>query len=261
MRWTIWDRHVAVHRRERVMRHMLQKNLALVTSRLTKGETFKHVQVADKITEVICMSPKTSNNGFLFPLYLYNENGQKSENLSANFRAFIDARCEHHYTPEEILGHIYAVLHAPIYREKYAEFLRIDFPRVPFPEDSADFETLSALGWDLMQKHLLRDIPGLGLGKYRGKGDNAVAKPRYSEAEQAIYVNEAQKFAPVPLEVWNFHIGGYQVLAKYLKDRKGRTLTLDEINNVENVANVLAFTIEQMGKIDEAYRAAFPDNV
>lgn len=82
-------------------------------------------------------------------------------------------------------------------------------------------------------------------------------KSRAKEAEQALYVNDTQKFAPVPPEVWKFHIGGYLVMEKYLKDRKGRPLTLDEINNVEYVANVLAFTIEQMEKIDEAYRAAF----
>jgi Type ISP C-terminal specificity domain len=92
-----------------------------------------------------------------------------------------------------------------------------------------------------MQTHLLRDVPDKGLGNYQGKGANEVEKPRYVEAEQALYINDSQKFAPVPPEVWNFHIGGYQVLAKYLKARKGRELTLDEINNVENIANVLAY--------------------
>ena len=106
---------------------------------------------------------------------------------------------------------------------------------------------------------LLRDVPDKGLGKYQGKGDNEVDKPRYAEAEKAVYINKMQKFAPVPQDVWDFHIGGYQVLSKYLKDRKGRALTLDEINNVENVANVFAFTIEQMAEIDETYIAAFPD--
>ncbi|MFQ5564670.1 MAG: type ISP restriction/modification enzyme, partial [Parvularculaceae bacterium] len=149
--------------------------------------------------------------------------------------------------------------HAPVYREKYAEFLRIDFPRIPFPEERADFETLSELGGELMQKHLLRDVPDEGLGAFQGKGDNEVEKPRYSEVERTIHINETQMFAPVPKDVWEFQIGGYQVLSKYLKDRKGRTLTLDEINTIENVANVLAFTLEQMGKIDAAYRTAFPD--
>ena len=107
------------------------------------------------------------------------------------------------------------------YREKYAEFLRIDFPRVPFPEDSADFEALSALGWDLMQKHLLRDVPDEGLGKYPVKGSNEVEKPRYAEAEQAVYINDTQKFAPVPPEVWEFHIGGYQVLCQISQGPQG----------------------------------------
>lgn len=211
------------------------------------------------MNEVIVMSSITSNNGFTFPLWLYQGDGTRKENFSPDFRAFIDEHYEQHYTPEEVLGYIYAVLHAPAYREKYAEFLRIDFPRIPFPDERSDFEALSKLGWDLIEAHLLREVPRLKLGAYQGKGRNEVDKPRYVEAEQALYINDTQKFAPVPPEVWDFHIGGYQVLSKYLKDRRGRTLTLDEITNVENVANVLAFTIGQMAKIDDAYEAAFAD--
>jgi len=132
-RWTIWDRNVAVHRRERVMRHMREKNLGLVTSRQTKGEDFRHALVTDMPIEAISLSPKTSNNGFLFPLFVYSQSDTRSENLSSAFRAFIDSQYDRHYTPEEILGYVYAVLHAPTYRTRYAEFLRIDFPRVPFP--------------------------------------------------------------------------------------------------------------------------------
>jgi predicted helicase len=179
------------------------------------------------------------------------------ENFSSDFRAFLDSRYDHHYTPEEILGYIYAVLHAPTYRTRYAEFLRIDFPRIPFPEDAADFEALSRLGWALVQAHLLRELPRNGLAKYDGKGNNIVEAVCYSVTEHAISINNTQSFKPVPEDVWNFHIGGYQVLDKYLKSRKGRTLSLDEIDHVAAVADSLAFTIAQMGRIDEAYKAAF----
>jgi len=108
-----------------------------------------------------------------------------------------------------------------------------------------------------MQAHLLRELPRKGLAQYHGKGDNTVEAVRYSPQEQAIAINKTQSFKPVPEDVWNFHIGGYQVLDKYLKSRKGRKLTLDEIDHVAAVADSLAFTIEQMGRIDKAYRAAF----
>jgi predicted helicase len=114
-------------------------NLALVSSRFTKGELFAHALVTDTMIEKIIMSPNTSNNGFIFPLYDSPEGS--NENLSGDFRTFIESRYEHHpYSAEEILGYIYAVLHAPSYRTRYAEFLRIDFPRVPFPESADDFE-------------------------------------------------------------------------------------------------------------------------
>jgi predicted helicase len=179
------------------------------------------------------------------------------ENLSSDFRAFLDARYEHHYAPEEIFGYIYAVLHAPTYRARYAEFLRIDFPRVPFPEAADDFEALSELGWALVQAHLLRELPRRGLAAYHGKGDHTVEAVRHSPQEQAVHINKTQCFRPVPAEVWAFHIGGYRVLDKYLKSRKGRTLSLDEIDHVGRIADSLAFTIEQMAAIDAAYRAAF----
>jgi len=208
----------------------------------------------------------------VFPLYLY-AHGDKNkandpydgavenrvENISADFREWLDERFAPHYSAEEVMGYVYAVLHAPTYRERYTGFLGIDFPRIPFPEDSADFELMSGLGWELMQTHLLREAPNEGLGKYLGKGENVVETLRYEELEKAIWINDTQKFAPVPLEIWDFQVGGHQVLAKYLKDRKRVQLTLDEINNVENVANVIAFTIAQMTQIDEAYRSAFPD--
>lgn len=242
---------------ERLARHFDHDNVGLITSRLTKGENFRHIQVTDKMNEVIVMSSITSNNGFTYPLWLYDSDGKRAENLKSTFREMVDARFEHHYAPEEIFGYIYAVLHAPTYRARYAEFLRIDFPRVPFPESAEDFETLSGLGWALVQAHLLRELPRRGLARYHGKGDHRVEGVHYAAEEETIHINKTQSFKPVPPEVWEFHIGGYQVLAKYLKSRKGRVLTLDEINHVGTVADSLAFTIEQMARIDAAYRKAF----
>jgi predicted helicase len=115
------------------------------------------------------------------------------ENLSNDFRAFIDSRYAHHYTAEEILGYIYAVLHAPTYRARYAEFLRIDFPRVPFPESTDDFEKLCGLGWALVQAHLLRELPRKRLAGYSGKGDHAVEAVRYSIEEQTVWINGSGK--------------------------------------------------------------------
>jgi hypothetical protein len=196
---------------------------------------------------------------YVFPLRVSQQKqAELHENLQKDFRSFLDLRYKHHhYTPEEILGYIYAVLHAPTYRTRYAEFLRIDFPRIPFSESGDDFETLSELGWELVQAHLLREWPRKGLAQYHGKGDNTIEAVRYSPQEQAIAINKTQSFKPVPKDVWNFHIGGYRVLDKYLKSRKGRTLTLDEIDHVAAVADSLAFTIGQMAKIDKAYRSAF----
>jgi predicted helicase len=251
-RWTIWDRNVAVHRRERITQYMNSGNIAIDVCRVVSSGNWQHALAVARAPEDSFISNRTKERGFVFPIYLAGV-----ENLGQEFRKYIDSRYHHHYTPEEIFGYIYAVLHTPLYRALYAEFLCMDFPRIPFPEDSADFDALSQLGWQLVQAHLLREFPRKNLADFHGKGDYTVESVRYSEQEKAIWINETQCFKPVPEEVWNFHIGGYQVLDKYLKSRKTRTLTLDEINHVSAVADSLAFTIAQMQKIDKAYRKAF----
>ena len=184
---------------------------------------------------------------------------ERIENIAPAFRAELARRYgEPKFTPEKVFGYVYAVLHAPAYRARYAEFLRIDFPRIPLVESRKNFETLADLGWSLAQIHLMKILPRSKLGKYQGNGDNGVEKPRYAEAEQALYINAGQKFAPIPPEVWNFQIGGYQVLEKYLKSRKGRTLSLDEVSQIERITAALEATIACMAKIDTAYRASSP---
>jgi predicted helicase len=262
-RWTIWDRNVAVHRRERITQHMLVENISLnLIRKMDIGGLWSHVLVSNLPISHHAVSSKEVN--FTFPLWLTNNSTKKGvaalqrrEDISPDFRSFLDNRYEPHYTPEEIFGYIYAVLYSMTYRIRYAEFLRGNFPRVPFPKSPDDFEKLSKLGWALVQAHLLRELPRNKLATYQGKGDHTVEAVRYSSEERTISINKTQFFKPVPQAVWEFHIGGYQVLDKYLKSRKGRNLSLDEINHVSEIADSLAFTIEQMAKIDEAYKKAF----
>jgi len=234
-----------------------RNNISLVVSRQIGTAHWRHAFIANEPANDCLISDESREANQVFPAWRFDRQGTRHENLTSEFRAFIDARYEHHYTPEEIVGYIYAVLYAPTYRTRYAEFLRIDFPRVPFPESADDFETLSGLGWALVQAHLLREPSRRKLADYQGKGDNTIESVTY--AEQAISINKTQLFKPVPQDGWDFHIGGYQVLDKYLKSRKGRMLSLDEINHVSAIADSLAFTVAQMARIDEAYRAAFPD--
>jgi predicted helicase len=277
-RWTIWSSHVAVHRRERIMSHMLRDNVALLTCRQVSSGLWQHAYSVENISESTVVSNRTKEITYSFPLYLYPpEDGarrrkgdlfgeddpfagkERIENISAAFRAELARRYgEPKFTPEQVFGYVYAILHAPSYRARYAEFLRIDFPRIPLVESQRDFQTLADLGWSLAQIHLMKTLPRSKLGKYQGSGDDKVEKPCYAEAEQAVYINASQKFAPIPPKVWNFQIGGYQVLEKYLKSRKGRTLSLDEVSQIERITAALEATITCMAKIDTAYRASWP---
>lgn len=278
MRWTIWNNNVTVHRRERVNCHMTKPNLSIAVSRQSAvlgTPIFEAVTVLDSVAD---FNSFRRGGQFIFPLYLYppdtrSQSTQKDllttadpftgldriENIAPEFRRWVDERYGMSPSPEQVFGYSYAVLNAPTYRTAYADFLRTDFPRVPFPEAWSAFETLAALGWRLAETQLMRrrqrDAPD---GRYVGKGDNIVDRPRWSKAERTIWINPTQGFANVSSSVWTFTIGGYQVLDKYLKSRRNRVLTLDEIEHVEKVVGVIGSTIRQMELIDEAYLTAFP---
>jgi predicted helicase len=268
-RFIYFDTEKIERAREKVMHHMLAgKNVGIITTRLTKDAW--SALATDSI--IAHKSGSRYDISYLFPLYLYPPSeGQKKpksgwfeeddafqgqervENLSKEFRGFVDKKYRHHYSPEEILGYIYAVLHSPTYRATYHEFLKIDFPRIPFVDNQETFETLSKLGWALLQAHVLKTIPAEPKVDVT-KGSFVVEKPVYEDKQQGLYINTEQYFSPVPRDVWEFQIGGYQVLDKYLKSRKGRTLILDEIEHIQNVVQILTFTIQQMQKIDECWQ-------
>ena len=125
------------------------------------------------------------------------------------------------FGPEDIFNYAYAVFHSPEYRSRYAEFLKIDFPRLPLTSDKTLFKSLAENGAVLVSLHLM-ESPLLSppITKYEVKGEHAVDKVSYDEKTQRVSINKTQYFEGVPPEVWNFHIGGYQVCEKWLKDRK-----------------------------------------
>lgn len=221
------------------------------------------------------MPRKTSNIGYYSPLYKYDQNANdiqkdllnphpkllsKTENLSAEFRQWIDEYYQHHYIPKEILGYIYTILHSPTYRIKYFEFLNGDFPRIHFLENHGYFKELSSMGWEVIQSHLMKLVSPINFGSYMGQGTDIVSKVSYNPDSQELFINLTQYFSGAPRDVWEFCIGGYQVLDKYLKFRKGRTLNFEEIEHFEKVTNILALTIQKMSKIDEIYKKIDQEN-
>ena len=151
--------------------------------------------------------------------------------------------------PIDILDYIYAVLHSPTYREKYKEFLKIDFPRVPYPKDKDTFWQLVKLGGEIRQIHLL-ESPTVEkyITQYPEDGDNTVTKPKYQDGK--VYINDTQYFNNVPETAWNFYIGGYQPAQKWLKDRKERKLEFNDILHYQKIIVALSETDRLMKEID-----------
>ena len=206
--------------------------------------------VTDKISDLRTYSnPGSLGTDYVFPLYLYTEDELKIPNLKKEIVDSVE-KIIGKTSPEDIFDYIYAVLHSPNYREKYKEFLKIDFPRVPYPKDKEIFKKLVEFGRELRILHLL-ESPKLNkpITSYDITGDNLVEKVLYKDG--SVYINKTQYFGNVPEVTWNFYIGGYQPAQKWLKDRKGRTLSNDEITHYQKIIVVLVETDRIMKEIDK----------
>lgn len=269
-------------------------NLNFVSVRLGRNAEFNNYFVAKNICDKSIIS--SLDNANIFPLYLYPEtSGQlqigssatRTPNLNREIvdqiatglgLAFVpekesegevcfagsdQVRSEFRqsFAPIDILDYIYAVLHSPSYREKYKEFLKIDFPRVPYPADADTFWKLVKLGGELRQIHLLESpITEQYITRYPVGGDNVVGKVRFEvdkgqnlprlSPKGKVYINETQYFEGVPELAWNFYIGGYQPAQKWLKDRKERTLDFEDILHYQKIILALTETDRIMKEID-----------
>ena len=270
IRWTVYNPNVAVHRRERVMRHMLAgNNIGLCTNREVNGD-FHHILCSRDLINDCTVSLQTRERTYLFPLYLYPaegemqfDEGRRRPNLNPEFINEVSEKLglifiedgkgdlEQTFGPEDIFNYVYAIFHSPTYRSRYAEFLKIDFPRLPLTSDKELFKALAEKGAKLVSLHLM-ESPVLNtlITGYPVTGSNAVDKVSYDDNNQRVYINKEQYFEGVAPNVWNFHVGGYQVCQKWLKDRKGRTLSYDDLTHYQKIVVVLNETMRLMAEID-----------
>ncbi len=263
--WIFYNDAVIERTRKDVMRHMMRENLALIGMRQYAYDvpSYNYAFVTDQITESRIF---ISNKGIasIFPLYLYpdedlyNNSNTRTYQREANIKPAVFTALKKAYDkkpkPEQILYYIYAVLYSNIYRKKYAEFLKSDFPRVPFCRDYDLFLTVSKLGEQLVDLHLLKSIElNKPVVKFEGKGDNLVKRVDYDVKKGLVHVNDKQHFGPVGRDIWQYQIGGYQVMAKWLKDRKGHRLSLEDIKHYCRIATAIKQTINFQKKMDEIY--------
>ncbi|WP_366906160.1 type ISP restriction/modification enzyme, partial [Helicobacter sp. UBA3407] len=210
--------------RSNVMQHFLSKNIGLVYNRGSNLQDITNIFISD----IQIDKHFVGANSYISPLLIY-ENENMSENFNNEFREFVDSKYNEHFAPEQILGYIYAVLFHKDYREKYIDFLKIDFPKIPFVESKKKFLEFSALGWELINTHLLQSDTldsVIGEAKYKDpKNKNLkIEKIAYDAEVQKLFVNENLHFCGVNEAVWDYKIGGYQVLDKYLKSHKGEKI-------------------------------------
>lgn len=254
LRWTYYtgtSRGFICRPRDEVMRHMINdNNLALAVSKQNKGAIgFKHVFCHRGIAESSIVSNKTSEITSTLPLYLYPDDQDLDPTRRVNFDPDIYAKLQslathpHHGTPDElaVFDYLYGVLHCPAYRQTYAEFLKIDFPRIPWPTSPDEFWDIATQGRQLRQLHLMEPA-AIGPTPYpfTGDGNNVIDKPRYADGK--VWINARQYFDNAPAIAWGFYIGGYQPAQKWLKDRKGRTLNFDDVKHYQRILKILSET-------------------
>ena len=272
IKWIFYHDAVIERTRKQVMYHMMRENLGLIFHKREElSIPYSHFLATSNVIEHGCLSSKTTC--YLAPLYLYSEKnipekrpsvrnlmlfepqadyGTRKANLSPVIIEQLTKSFKKTPSPEQIFFYIYAVLYSNIYRTKYAEFLKIDFPRIPFPKDYKLFIKMGDYGKRLVDLHLLKS-PEINppIAKFQGKGDNKVEKLRYESAR--LFINENQYFEGIEPEVFEYKIGGYQVCEKWLKDRKERKLSLDDIKHYCNIVTAIKKTIEIQKVIENIY--------
>lgn len=253
-----------------LMKHfIIGSNIGLITVRqYAENIDFNHVCLTNSIAD-IRMTISNKGSCYVYPLYLYDDSSEQKSFFTQNRKPNLNMDIVHSletslkltFTPEketsegtfapiDILDYVYGVLHSNKYRAKYKEFLKIDFPRIPYPANSKYFFEVAELGKQLRQIHLMEapEIKNL-ITSYPVSGDNEVEKPEYKEGK--VYINKMQYFDNVPELAWNFYIGGYQPAQKWLKDRKDRILSYDEIMHYQKIIVALVKTHELMQSIDK----------
>ena len=257
--------------REEVFGKMSEKNnLMLVVSRQAITDNWSHVLA----TPYMCDNRYFySNKGIsqACPLYINKENMGKEERI-VNFKkelydkiakglnflpsyddnVLVDPTSEYNGVlyPQDLFDYIYAVLHSPSYRERYKEFLKIDFPRIPYPTDWEQFRDMAEKGEELRLLHLMEDLPSKTGVSFPAAGTLQVECYRWQD--NRVYINSEQYFEGVPESAWNFYIGGYQPAQKWLKDRKGMILSFEDIKHYQHIIYVLQQTERIMNEIDNS---------
>lgn len=265
-----YDTKLLGRAREKTIYHLKNENIGLILVAQPQAANLNYfdcVYVTNSFTDTNMFrrgGPST------FPLYLYpatseqqtiGQTAERKPNLNEEIIKKIAKKLNLKFTnekektadtfaPIDILDYIYAVLHSPTFREKYKEFLKIDFPRVPYPKDKDTFWQLVKLGGEMRQIHLLESpIIDKYITQYPVDGNNIVGKIIYQNGK--VYINETQYFNNVPQTAWEFYIGGYQPAQKWLKDRKERTLEFDDILHYQKIIVALTETDRLMKEIDK----------
>jgi predicted helicase len=255
------------------LRHMLRRNVALLSARIQATGVFDAVFVSKYLVEM--KTAESSRSCTVFPLFLATDaesqlDGLSGEGVALNLNRNILTswaqklgvkasgrfRLPNTLTPENVFSYTYAALHSPTYRNRYSEFLKTDFPRLPLTGNLDLAIELTKLGSQLTALHLM-ESPRLAISitEFVGHQNPKIEKVAWSE--NTVWIDKAQTigFKGVPKQVWDFHIGGYQVCHKWLKDRKGRTLSDDDIEHYQKIVVALSETIRIMGEIDEVIEA------
>lgn len=259
-RWLYYSENLTSRPAWKVMKHMMAKDcLGLITTRQTCEEW------SCLVTQTLCghKSCAAYDINSLFPLYLQSQADelqlQTSEetrvNFSPSFLEIVKSKLSYTPEPETIFYYIYAIFHSPTYRTRYAEFLKIDFPRVPLTSNASLFHQMVIYGEQLVALHLMKSTRFDHIStEFIEQGGDAIVDPghpKYSNGKVTIN-KKGDGFVGVSEAVWNFYVGGYQVCAKWLKDRKGRTLTQEDIVHYQRIIVTLQETMRLMQLIDEA---------
>jgi len=252
-RWTYLSNILVTRPRGEEIHDVNEQNPALVTTRQLAYLPFQHVFVTNKLADICLISLRTKESSYIFPLYLY-KGKKRTSNVKDNILRKLKTSVAKDIEPIDIFRYIYAILHATKYRDKYAEFLKISYPRIPFTSNHTLFFSFVRLGEKLINIHFLsfcsEEERNVG---YPVDGTNIIEERRYDTENKRIYINKTQFFERISDEEWNFYIGGHQVLDRWLREMKNKRLSLEEIRHFIKIVACIRETIKLMQILDGLY--------
>jgi predicted helicase len=260
IRWIYHSSTLVTRPRGELLEQISDKNMALVTTRQIASPPYNHVFVTNELPDICLISLVTKESSYIFPLY-FKEKGMLKSNINENIVNSLKRHYGQDVHATEVFYYIYATLYSNLYRNSNEPSLMIDFPKISFTASIDKFKKLSQYGKELVDLQLFLNVSNKILTTYPAKGSDIVQRITFDQKKKRIYVNEGQYFSNITKEIWDYKIGSFQVLKKWIESKINHQLSIDEIDTFQKIVNIIVHSLDIQSRIDKIYEKAITKTI